>query len=182
IAITCLEDSFDSLSNAIAKETNVPVENQKLIYKGKSLQPGSSLSQQGLSPGCKLMLIGSCEEVARPEAFAALDAVDREVKAMEAKLDDLNSEYAGFSNGFTPQNLRRQAAQSLSKRLLAFNDRGERGLERLDGLSLGDAAATSRVRARRKDLADRLQAMLNISDSLLQDLLRMAEEAGFSLD
>lgn len=49
--------SIDTLSKAIAENSNMPTNQQRLIFRGQLMQPGSLLSDYGISDGCVIHMV-----------------------------------------------------------------------------------------------------------------------------
>lgn len=49
--------SIDTLSKTIAENSNMPTNQQRLIYKGQLMQPGSLLSDYGVEDGCVIHMV-----------------------------------------------------------------------------------------------------------------------------
>lgn len=49
--------SIDTLSKTIAENSNMPTNQQRLIFRGQLMQPGSLLSDYGVEDGCVIHMV-----------------------------------------------------------------------------------------------------------------------------
>lgn len=64
-----LNDEVLTFKTQIYALTNVPVDKQKIMFKGKILKDESNLQEMGITPGTTLMMMGTPEggELKKPE-------------------------------------------------------------------------------------------------------------------
>jgi hypothetical protein len=83
-SLDLLEDNTtEDLKAGVARELNIPAENQKLVLKGKTLQDGISLREHKLRDGDKVFL------VVKPGSVSVAPAPDSSRTRLDAELRKL---------------------------------------------------------------------------------------------
>ncbi|PAA76563.1 hypothetical protein BOX15_Mlig025833g1 [Macrostomum lignano] len=177
-AIECTEDSYELLATKVAQEIGVPIAYQKLIYKGKSLHPGS-LTEQGLKNNEKVMLIGSkAMDQSEADALSSIESIEKSIADLEIRLEIIREEFSDYSQGFVPTDLRHVFLRALTKRAASITSDAEScrsSLVALLGRSTSDFA--NRIRERRRNSLKLLDSLQAKAESLLADLLDDDEQA-----
>ncbi|CAI2724290.1 unnamed protein product [Schistosoma spindalis] len=86
------------LMKSIDSILHIPFDKQRIIYKGRSLtDPDALISSSGLTPGSRVMILGSVDKLNPDEAVKLVkakdtsDAVDLQLKDLSNKLDTIVS-------------------------------------------------------------------------------------------
>lgn len=170
-------EAGDSLTVAHLQEkvhqlTEVPPENQKLIYKGKSLTGSQkSLSVFGLKDGVKVMLIGKKPVPKDDPEMVRLGKVGNSLTVEEQKLSELTYRLDGIHRGFLDDAKKRDTLVYLDKQLAVVIENFTRMLESLDSLRFDEF--NKEGRAKRKNMVDRIQTLLDRCDGLLRGVKDM---------
>ncbi|CAH8465447.1 unnamed protein product [Schistosoma intercalatum] len=87
------------LMKSIDSILHIPFDKQRIIYKGRSLtDPDALISSSGLTPGSRVMILGSVDKLNPDEAVKLVkakdtsDAVDLQLKDLSNKLDTILSQ------------------------------------------------------------------------------------------
>ncbi|ESO90911.1 hypothetical protein LOTGIDRAFT_202646, partial [Lottia gigantea] len=148
------------LMKAIADVSEIKPQNQKLIYKGRSLtEPSQSLVGLGVRDGAKLMLLGKKTVSHDTEEVKKLLSVEAMLEKHENKMADMMSELNGISKGFLSQDLIPQALSHLKKQVGNATEQLMKQFEILDALRFDEDNKQARVK--RKNVADKLNVCLD---------------------
>ncbi|XP_033106270.1 BAG family molecular chaperone regulator 1-like [Anneissia japonica] len=162
------------LKHAAANATNVPVESQKLIFKGKSLNDPSQLLQEvGLKNGSKVMLIGKKVDIEADVNFKKIKDIEKKTADFEKKQLEIQEEIQGIQKGFLPDDLVADALKRLQKRLAVCQEEFMRLLEQLDTLSIGENHMV--IRSKRKATVQVIQGRLDFNDSLDKKIIDFSQ-------
>ncbi|XP_060085612.1 BAG family molecular chaperone regulator 1-like [Ylistrum balloti] len=165
------------LREEVQKLTDVPAENQKLIFKGKSLTDSEkSLSEFGLKNGVKVMLIGKKPVPKDDPEMLGLKKVETSLAKEEEKFSVVIYRLDGIHRGFLDEQKKRDTLVQLDKELAQIIENFERMLESLDCLRFDEF--NKEGRAKRKSTVDRIQTLLARCDGLVKGVkdMRTSEE------
>ncbi|OWF42161.1 BAG family molecular chaperone regulator 1-like [Mizuhopecten yessoensis] len=155
------------LQEKVQQLTEVPAENQKLIFKGKSLTgPGTSLSEFGLKDGVKVMLIGKKPVAKDDPEMMRLKTVATNLGKEEKVVSDIIYRLDGIHRGFLDDQKKRDTLLQLDRQLKVVTENFTRMLETLDSLQFDEF--NKEGRAKRKTYVDRIQTLLDRCDGLLR--------------
>ncbi|XP_006009223.1 BAG family molecular chaperone regulator 1 isoform X2 [Latimeria chalumnae] len=163
------------MAQVIAEVTGVPLPNQKLIYKGKSLKEMEQpLSALGIKDGCKVMLIGkkSCPE--EEDELKKIKDFEKSVEQISKKLVEFGDELAGIQKGFLANNLRIEALGRLDKKVKGLVEQFMKILEQVDALSLPENF--NECRSKRKSLVKNVQNYLSQCDTIQANIDQETEK------
>ncbi|CAH1240370.1 BAG family molecular chaperone regulator 1-like [Branchiostoma lanceolatum] len=156
----------EHLALAAWKTTGVPVQNQRLIYKGKSLKdPEKTLQEMGLKDGAKVMMIGKKHNPEEEAELKSLEEVDKAQEAVEKKLTGMSEELEGMEKGFLEESLMTESLPKLEKRLGLSTEELMKMLERLDSTIIHESHIDAKKK--RKSVVQRIQVLLDRCDNLL---------------
>ncbi|KAL1240693.1 BAG family molecular chaperone regulator [Trichinella spiralis] len=145
------------LKNHIDKKFDIPVSNQRLICRGRTLVGDEMLLNSfNFKPGEKIMIMGNRRDDPRK------------------KLREFTDEVDGIAKGYLPDNLVDQAVDKLTHKSLFLNEECMKAMEKMDALSLGDAKLES-ARLKRKSLINQIQNILQSTDYQMQNLHEFLE-------
>jgi hypothetical protein len=166
-----LDDNPDQtvayVRDKIEQLTGVPSTSQKLIHKGKSLQPPELLlSDFGVKNGSTVMVLGKKFDPESEAVYQEITKLGSAADNAEVLLGDIGSEIEGIEQGFLAPELVVQSLGKLEKRLKKTSELCLKTLETLDAMSLKDES--KQVRSARKALVERLQALLDRGDLMLE--------------
>eukprot|EP00039_Didymoeca_costata_P013806 m.215274 g.215274 ORF g.215274 m.215274 type:complete len:270 (+) comp15876_c0_seq15:80-889(+) len=153
--------TVSDLCIALAIQTGVPVHQQKLIFKGKSLDASNKepLCSVGIKKGSKLILMGKKHD---PESDALQCILDKESKAVEQikkQLEELEDATSKVSRGFLDNTENKElATKNLTKENFALSLSLEKVLERLDDMALTDRQGN--IKAARRVIIESIQVTL----------------------
>lgn len=165
------------LNEEVLKLTDIPVEFQKLIYKGRSLKdPNEELAEAGLKNGSKVMLIGKRPIRADDENTKALKDVEGQMTKQEKKLSDITYELDGIHRGYLEDAVKVDAVRSLEKQMAGVTETCMKLLEKLDSLRFEED--NKEARAKRKSLVDKIQGYLSRLDGLSRGVSDMLARWG----
>ncbi|CAH8287814.1 unnamed protein product [Schistosoma turkestanicum] len=162
--------TLQNLMKSVESVLHIPFDKQRLIYKGRSLtDPDALISSLGLTPGSKVMVLGSVDKL-DPEEAAKLtkakdisDSVDLQLKDLSNKLDNILSQSdSGSSN--IPEHV---------KSTLDIMECCMRTLELLDSVRLPYNCENERTC--RKRLVDTIQEFLVQADKLRDEFLKLVK-------
>ena len=81
-----------TIKKAVKEQTGLAIEYQKLLYRGKAFDDDSaSVASVGISDRTKIMLMRSPAYARDEQAITAIEAVRREIDALEAKRDEADA-------------------------------------------------------------------------------------------
>eukprot|EP00050_Salpingoeca_kvevrii_P022747 m.131534 g.131534 ORF g.131534 m.131534 type:complete len:193 (+) comp9813_c0_seq6:88-666(+) len=153
-----------NLAEAVAAITGVPAAAQKLVYKGKSLQPPDApLEQFKLKPKAKIMLIGKKVDDEDDQNVAAIDKIRTEVEELGEKLPEVASRIDGIEKGFLPEEHVTKELKSITYRNGGVLEKLLQCLEKLDGISIPREQELTRTR--RKTVIQRIEQLLAVGDA-----------------
>ncbi|XP_078448972.1 BAG family molecular chaperone regulator 1 [Lampetra fluviatilis] len=162
------EPTLSDLAQAVAAATAVPEANQKLIFKGKSLntlkEPDRMISACGMKNGCKIMLIGKKNSPEEESALQRLTEMEKSGEQLSFRLNEIQVELKGIQNGYLEKNLRGQALTKLEKRVKAVTEQCMKLLEQADGTELPENFSDCRMK--RKRIVKKIQSYLDHCDTL----------------
>ncbi|XP_071958361.1 BAG family molecular chaperone regulator 1-like [Antedon mediterranea] len=174
LSLDSSELSVLDLKNAASTATDVPVESQKLIFKGKSLNDQSMLLKDvGIKNGCKVMLIGKKVDIEADASYKTIKDVEKRTDDVEKKQHEIQEEIDGIQKGFLQKDLVEEALKRLQKRLLVSQEELMRLLEQLDKLSIGESLIV--IRTKRKTTVQKIQQRLDFNDSLEKKIIDLTQ-------
>ncbi|KAK2170096.1 hypothetical protein LSH36_4g03039 [Paralvinella palmiformis] len=145
------------LMKEVARVTEVPVKNQRLIVKGKSLtDPEASLKSCGVKNGTKLMLIGKKYNAEDEGFIKQISDIEVKVKRTEDKINEIMQEVDSIHKGFLSSDLQEEALKRLSKRVTSCTEEFSKQVECCDALTLSES--TDEIRKKRKQLVNKILA------------------------
>jgi len=149
----------------VAGITQVPIDKQRLIFKGRSLTNMTApLQSYGMKSGSKVMVLGSKANLEDDDNIKALSEVNVRVSATNEQLDEIIKQYNDISKNMLTEEPDLNCLNQLDRQLAVCSEHFTRQLEQLDGLTL--AESTEDVRSRRKSIVLRIQSLLEQSDIL----------------
>ncbi|XP_033758581.1 BAG family molecular chaperone regulator 1-like [Pecten maximus] len=169
--------TVDHLQKKVQQLTEVPPENQKLIFKGKSLTGSeNSLSEFGLKDGVKVMLIGKKPVPTNDPEMTGLRKVETSLKEEEKRLSDITYRLDGIHRGYLDEEKKRYTLIKLDKDLASVIESFTRLLEKLDCFLFDEF--NKEGRAKRKTIVDRIQTLLDRCDGLVKGVkdLKISQE------
>lgn len=158
------------LVKKINEVTEIPPANQKILYKGKTLNKDLDvfLTDTGLTDNAKVMLLGKRPDPVDDKEMGKLHNIEQSLKKEEEKLSEITYELDGIHRGFLEDSLKRPALQKSRKRIAHSTEQYMKLLEALDGLNLDPS--NSGGRAKRKSLVDRIHTLLDRCDGLAKGI------------
>ncbi|CAH1797550.1 unnamed protein product [Owenia fusiformis] len=161
--------TVEQLSREVERTTQVPMANQKLIFKGKSLTDvHAKLCDVGLKPNSKVMLIGKREDLDENISLRTLGAIELDIEKEEKQINDIIRDLDGVEKGYTDKAVTAFALEKLSKQLAKSTERFVKLLENLDAIIVGET--NSQVRYNKKVLVLKIQKSLDKCDSLMKQV------------
>jgi len=157
------------LALLIEKVCRIPIESQRIIFKGKSLlELDATLFSYGIRNNSKVMVIMGTKPSKSPAENGALDCLHNVHVRSEALAGDLDKIEQKIRN--IQQGLVSESPETIKRSLLGNADSYMRLLETMDALDLPSAAAEPK--AKRKDLVNKIQfqKFLERNDSLKAQL------------
>ncbi|XP_062588260.1 BAG family molecular chaperone regulator 1-like isoform X1 [Saccostrea cucullata] len=169
------------LVKKIYEVTEIPPANQKILYKGKTLNkdPEAYLSSLGLSDNAKVMLLGKRPDPLDDKEMGRLHNIEQSLKKEEEKLSDVTYDLDGIHRGFMDESLKAPALQKSKKRVAHVIEQYMKMLEALDSLNLDEHNTGGR--AKRKSLVDRIQTLLDRCDGLTKGIEDMLTRLALNL-
>ncbi|XP_022328258.2 BAG family molecular chaperone regulator 1-like isoform X2 [Crassostrea virginica] len=158
--------TVQDLVKKIHEVTEIPPANQKILYKGKTLNKNleAFLTDTGLIENAKVMLLGKKPDPVDDKEMGKLMNIEQSVKKEEEKLSEITYELDGVHRGFLDDSLKRPSLQKSRKRVAHTIEHFMKLLESLDSLNL-DTDNTG-GRAKRKGLVDRINTLLDRCEGL----------------
>ncbi|CAE1229902.1 BAG1 [Acanthosepion pharaonis] len=150
------------LFNAIQEASGVPVDRQKLIFKGRSLTNSDELlSNLNMKNGCKLMLMAKPKNsvIESPDQKALTD-INNYIEKQEKSLQEVSR----YVTGLNQENVEDIDWKKIADQLKVADETLMQMLEKLDGLVLSAEATDSRNQ--RKELVTKIQTLLKECDRL----------------
>mmetsp|Transcript_10137 Transcript_10137/g.25994 ORF Transcript_10137/g.25994 Transcript_10137/m.25994 type:complete len:208 (-) Transcript_10137:1447-2070(-) len=176
-----LEDGMTvgGLCDRLADVVGVPRHLQKVIFKGKSVQPPTGDDADPvltelfkLKEGSKLMLLGRKVDPAREELMQVLRAEDTTTEGVNDQLDGVEAQLDRVEKGFA-DHLNGKACDPLRLQIASCVEDLEKGLERLDG-----AKVQPSDRELRKASVVKIQGVLMRADALSERVDAVLATAG----
>ncbi|CAH8463668.1 unnamed protein product [Schistosoma mattheei] len=156
------------LMKSVDSILHIPFDKQRIIYKGRSLtDPDALISSSGLTPGSRVMILGSVDKLNPDEAVKLVkakdtsDAVDLQLKDLSNKLDTILSQSNSDSLEVTAH----------VKSTIDIMEQCMRTLELLDSVRLPYNCESERTC--RKKLVDTIQEFLVQADKLRAEFLKL---------
>ncbi|KAK6173162.1 hypothetical protein SNE40_016670 [Patella caerulea] len=157
------------LMEAVAEVAEIKPENQKLIYKGRSLtDPSQTLVGLGVKDGAKIMLLGKKSVAHDTEDVKKLFTIEIAVEKHDGKMIELREEIDGIRKGFLNKDLVDSALSQLKKKVGLTNEQLMKQFEVLDALRLDEDNKEARIK--RKNVADRLNKSLDVCETLSEEV------------
>lgn len=148
------------LFDAIQEASGVPVDRQKLIFKGRSLTYSDELlSNLSMKNGCKLMLMAKPKPAETPDQKALTD-INYDIEKQEESLQQVSSRITRLNQ----ENVGEINWKKISDDLKVVDETLMQILEKLDGLVF--SADSADIRPRRKELVTKVQNLLKECDNL----------------
>ncbi|CAH8478041.1 unnamed protein product [Heterobilharzia americana] len=159
--------TLQDLTKSIESVVHIPFHKQRLIYKGRSLaDPDALISSCGLTPGSRVMVLGSVEKLDPDEAEkitkakSASDSISLELENLSRKLHNINDS----NNSEITMHV---------KSTIDIMERCMRTLELLDSMRLPYDCENERTC--RKQLVDTIQEFLVQADKLRGKFLKLTK-------
>ncbi|XP_056010175.1 BAG family molecular chaperone regulator 1-like isoform X2 [Ostrea edulis] len=170
--------TVEDLVKKIYDVTEIPPANQKILFKGKTLNkdPEAYLTDIGLTDHAKVMLLGKKPDPLDDKEMGRLHNIEQSMKKEEEKLSEVTYELDGIHRGFLDNSLKGPALQKSRKRVAHTIEQYMKLLETLDSLSLDES--NSGGRAKRKSLVNRIQNLLDRCDGLAKGIEDMLASNG----
>uniref|UniRef100_A0A1X7UVA4 BAG family molecular chaperone regulator 1 n=1 Tax=Amphimedon queenslandica TaxID=400682 RepID=A0A1X7UVA4_AMPQE len=157
--------SIGDLKAIIHEKFGVPIEAQKLIFKGKTLRKEDELvSEAGIKNNSKIMLLGRKTDPAQDECLKKLDNISESTNTIERKIKKVEQELEGIEKGFLLSELVSESCDKLRKQSLSCNENLMKNLEELD--TIVPSATETLVRGKRKTLVVHIQSLMVLTDKL----------------
>ncbi|XP_068213107.1 BAG family molecular chaperone regulator 1-like isoform X2 [Palaemon carinicauda] len=165
----CGAMTLSELSLKIEAVTGILHMNQKILFKGKNLtEPGATLGAYGITPGCKVMVLGKRFDPSEDTDYQAVVEIENSCSRVESKLNEIIPQISGIHNGYLDSKHCGEALGKLRKELLGVNEDFMRLLEQLDGLSFEEGQGPARQK--RKSVVKKIQQLMERSDQLHEDI------------
>ncbi|KRX50797.1 BAG family molecular chaperone regulator 1 [Trichinella murrelli] len=165
------------LKNHIDKKFDIPVSNQRLICRGRTLVGNELLLNSfNFKPGEKIMIMGNRRDDPRlVHSMNVLREIEKHsIAGFSKKLREFTDEVDGIAKGYLPDNLVDQAVDKVTHKSHFLNEECMKAMEKMDALSLGDAKLES-ARLKRKSLINQIQNILQSTDYQMQNLHEFLE-------
>ncbi|KRZ19126.1 BAG family molecular chaperone regulator 1 [Trichinella zimbabwensis] len=165
------------LKNHIDKKFDIPVSNQKLICRGRTLIDDEMLlNSLNFKPDEKIMIMGNRRDDPQlVHSMKVLHEIEKHsIAGFSKKLREFTDEIDGIAKGYLPDNLVDQAVGKLTYKSHFLNEECMKAMEKMDALSLGDRKLES-ARLKRKSLINQIQNILQSTDYQMQHLHEFLE-------
>ncbi|CAH8465562.1 unnamed protein product [Schistosoma guineensis] len=169
------------LMKSIDSILHIPFDKQRIIYKGRSLtDPDALISSSGLTPGSRVMILGSVDKLNPDEAVKLVkakdtsDAVDLQLKDLSNKLETieiLKLYCRDIDTKLSQSNSDSLEVTAHVKSTIDIMEQCMRTLELLDSVRLPYNCESER--ACRKRLVDTIQEFLVQADKLRAEFLKL---------
>eukprot|EP00112_Aurelia_sp_Birch-Aquarium-sp1_P022327 Seg626.6 transcript_id=Seg626.6/GoldUCD/mRNA.D3Y31 product="BAG family molecular chaperone regulator 1" protein_id=Seg626.6/GoldUCD/D3Y31 len=165
IGLPSLQSTLRELSELTFEVTKVPSSRQRLIYKGKSLTKiDSSLAENGLKNGAKIMLIGRKNDPVEDQLISNIEKVEKEVTKTENKFRDLITDFESLLQGFLETEMTKESLNKLEKQLKQYDGELMKEIERLDCMEID--MTYQEPKAKRKLLIKKIQKLHDEADEM----------------
>ncbi|KAI6648443.1 BAG family molecular chaperone regulator 1 [Oopsacas minuta] len=156
------------LKQHIWDSLSIPVDRQKIIYKGKLLSdPDVSIQSLNFKPKTKLMLVGEPVVVSGEHEKLLLDISDQLIQQC-AKYADVCDTVEGVMGEFLPKHLHTSANIEHLKSLRVISGQCMNMVERLDSIQV--SAKDTAFKDKKKSLITRINELLDDIDNLTNQL------------
>jgi len=161
------------LMTTLARVTGVPVNAQKLIYKGKQISADQSISilQAGLVDGGKVMVLGKKYDPSQEAAYKDITNLETKALLVETKYIKVCEELSDIEKGFLDANLVNTALKSLEKRANGNNEELHKILASLDTVHV--ESDQTEIRDKRKSTATKVNKIMDNNDALLEKIKQL---------
>ncbi|XP_064396390.1 BAG family molecular chaperone regulator 1-like [Halichondria panicea] len=155
------------LKTTLLTLTQIPIDSQKLIFKGKTLQDDyKTVSELGIKQGSRLMVLGRKSAVADDPSSKEVEKFSCAVDGIARKMEGIREEVTGIEKGFLQTELIADACRGLHKRCLACGELLMQNLEKLDSMIIPPTETL--IRGRKKSTVVRIQSLLTRNDDLIK--------------
>eukprot|EP00049_Salpingoeca_infusionum_P008740 m.143993 g.143993 ORF g.143993 m.143993 type:complete len:190 (-) comp14109_c0_seq7:2704-3273(-) len=166
------ECTVGDLQQVIAEQIDVPVDRQKLLFKGQNLHrtPEKPLKACKVKNKSKLMLIGVAEDPQTIECKQVFGEIAKSLEKYEATLAQVPEDIRGLEH-LTRLDDQKKLHQATVRKVKSVNEFLVRHLEQLDALPISQEMLE--MRTRRKRIIARIEKLLETGDDLnstLQDI------------
>ncbi|KAK3106835.1 hypothetical protein FSP39_000915, partial [Pinctada imbricata] len=139
--------------------TEVPIDKQKLLYKGKTLkEPKQYLTDVGLTDNAIIMLLGKKPDLTEDKEMQKMNEIEKSMEKQATRLNEITYELDGIHRGFMDEAVRNDALKQIGKNLRGMTESFMKLLESLDGLQL--ESHNYGGRGKRKTLVDKIQVKI----------------------
>ncbi|XP_066910896.1 BAG family molecular chaperone regulator 1-like isoform X1 [Clytia hemisphaerica] len=161
--------TLSDLAKAVEKECEVPVNKQKLIYNGRTLNEyHSTLSDLGVKNKSKIMVIGKKNSPEEDQLMKEIEQINKRTKELLKRLEDLQTDVKDASKGFLDSEKIIETYQKCSKNLKGVAEGFMKNLETLDAMTI--ASQYTAIREKRKDAIRDINNYLGRADKQIDEL------------
>lgn len=159
------------LMKLVEEQTEIPLYNQKLIFKGNNIvkEPTKTLADVGIKEKSKIMVIGQRHDPREEELLKSLEDTHKSIDQLSKKFKAILSDIDGMKKGFLEESFRIQFEEKVKKNLLRCTEAGMKAIESLDAIMIEEKFVDAKNK--KKSLINRIQCLLDECDNTTEDLV-----------